>query len=132
MNTTRNASSKSTNRRFAKTLAAVTGGVLIGTLALGSVASAASGDSSGETRTRPTRAAVCADQAGAEAKLAAAKAKVESRIAELTTKRADAEAAGKAQAVARIDKRLARLNKMLTRLDTRIAEFPNWAAANCN
>jgi hypothetical protein len=133
MNTTRNSSpNNSTNRRFAKSIAAVAGGVLVGTLALGSVASAASGDPAGGARQRPTAAEVCADQAGAEAKMAAAKAKVETRIAELTTKRADAEAAGKTQAVTRIDKRLERLNKMLTRIDNRIAKFPTWVANHCD
>jgi hypothetical protein len=133
MNTTHNSSSASnSNGRFTKVIAAVAGGVLVGTLALGSAASATSGEQSGGTRQRPTAAEICADQAGAEAKMAAAKDKVEARIDELTTKRAEAEAAGKTQAVARIDKRLARLNKVLDRINQRIAQFPTWVANHCS
>jgi hypothetical protein len=122
----------SSRRRYGKKLAVITGGVLIGTMALGSVASAAASDPSGTTRQRPTAAEICADQAGVQAKLADAKARVEARIAELTAKRAEAESAGKTRAVARIDQRLKRLNTLLDRIDNRIAQFPTWVANHCD
>ncbi|MGB8860706.1 MAG: hypothetical protein WCC60_15715 [Ilumatobacteraceae bacterium] len=108
--------------------------VLAGTLAFGTVASAAGGDDgtgAGNGRPKLTTEEKCAkvDEVQAHA------AEVQQRISERTTvlqgKRAEAEAAGDTAKVERLDARLARLQRVSARMEARLAKVTTWAAGHC-
>ena len=113
-------------------LIAVSGTVLAGTLALGAAATAAGDDEGGATR-RPqlTTEERCAKSDEIILRAGELQAKIDERIPMLETRRAEAEAAGEAARVERLDRRLARLQRVSERIPERIATVETWVAEHC-
>lgn len=105
--------------------------VLGGTLAFGSLASAAGDDDAGRTRKQLTTEERCDKVDDVQARIAEIQTRIAERIPTLQERRAEAEASGNTDRVERIDRRLARLGKVSTRLTERLAKVETWAAANC-
>jgi hypothetical protein len=110
----------------------IAGTAMAGVLTFGATAFAAgaNGGNSG-TGQHPRKEYICAHQTEVADHLAQAKTRIAERIAMLTERRSQAEAAGKTDAVARIDKRLERLNKRLGRVTKRAEQLPAFIEANC-
>lgn len=113
-------------------LIAVSGTVLAGTLALGAVATAAGDDEGGATRRpRLTIEERCAKSDEIILRAGEVQARIDERIPMLETRRAEAEAAGEAARVERLDRRLARLRQVSERIPERIAAVETWVAEHC-
>jgi hypothetical protein len=116
-----------------KVTSTIVGATIVGVLTFGAVASAAGPDGGGDTgATKQSRKEfVCSHQTEVADHLSKAKANIGERIATLTERRAKAEAAGKTEAVARIDKRLTHLKARLEKVTKRADGLPAFIAANC-
>lgn len=110
----------------------IAGAALAGILTIGASASASGPTGGTDGARRPRAEYICAHQSEISDRLAKTKTRIEERIVKLTERRAQAEEAGKTDAVARIDKRLERLNNLLDRVTKRAAQLPTWVAAHCD
>lgn len=108
--------------------------VLAGTIALGSVASAAgSGDGDGGTgRAQLTTEQKCTKADEFLARAPETQERIAERIATLEERRAEAEANGNTRRVERLDARLARLQRISDRIDARVAKVTTWVSTNCD
>jgi hypothetical protein len=115
-----------------KIIISTCGAAFAGVLTIGAVASAAT-PTAGTTGLAHDRAAfICSHQSEISDRLAKAETRINERIATLTGRRAQADAAGHTQVVARIDTRLTRLNTLLDRVTKRATQLPVWVAAHCD
>lgn len=105
--------------------------VLGGTLAFGTLASAAGNEDGSRSRTQLTTEERCDRVDEVQARVAEIQARIADRIPTLQERRAEAEANGRTDLVENIDRRIARLEKVSTRLAERIAKVETWAATNC-
>jgi hypothetical protein len=124
-----------TKNRYALAIGSV---VLAGTLAIGTVASAAgNGDGSGGGlggrghRPHLTAEQKCTEQEAIGAKVAKVQARVADRLLVLQDKRDAAQTAGDTELVARIDHRIDRLTKVQQRIETRYGKYQVWVTDNC-
>ena len=115
-----------------KILISTCGAALVGALAIGAGASAASPTAGTTGLAGPRAEYICNHQSEISDKLANAETRINERIATLTDRRATAVSAGHTKIVARIDARLARLHKLLDRVTTRATQLPVWVAAHCD
>lgn len=108
--------------------------VLAGTIAIGSVASAAgSGDGDGGTgRSQLTTEQKCTRADEFLARAPELQERIAERIATLEEKRSQAAANDNTRRVERIDARLARLQRISERIDTRVAKVTTWVSTNCD
>lgn len=114
-----------------KILVSTCAAAFAGILTVGAAASAAS-PTAGTTGLAHGRAEfICNHQSEITDRLAKAETRINDRIATLTQRRAQADAAGHTQVVARIDTRINRLNTLLERVTKRATQLPVWVAANC-
>lgn len=116
-----------------RTFAAAFGGiVLAGTLAFGAVASAGGNeDGTGRNRPRLTAEEKCERHDEIVSRAATLQEKIADRAIALGDKRAEAEAAGDTEAVARIDRRLERIERLTTKITDRLAKFEAWTVEHC-
>ncbi len=113
-----------------KVTTTIVGATMAGVFTFGAMASAAGPGDNSATK-QPRKEFICSHQTEVADHLAKAKAAIEARTATLTERRAEAEAAGKTEAVARIDKRLAHLKTRLDKVTKRTDGLPAFIAANC-
>jgi hypothetical protein len=114
----------------------ITSMVLAGTLALGTVASAAGNDNGGLGGRRGNRPHLTAEQkCEYQDQIGERVAKLQQRVADrLTTlneKRTEADAAGDTELVAKLDQRISRLEKAQQRVETRYGKYQTWVSENC-
>ena len=110
--------------------------VLVGTMALGGVASAAGNDEGGLGGRRGQRPHLTAEQkCEHQDQIAERVAKVQQRIADrltsLNEQRSEADAAGDTELVAQLDQRISRLETVQQRVETRYGKYQTWVAENC-
>jgi hypothetical protein len=111
--------------------------VLAGTLAFGSVASAAgNGNDNGTGGQRGNRPHLTTEQkCDRQEQIAERVAKVQQRIADrlatLDDKRAAAEVEGDTELVAQLDQRISRLETVQQRVETRYAKYTTWVGEHC-
>jgi len=109
--------------------------VLVGSLGLTSVASAAEEDGTGRRgrgdRPHLTDEQKCEYQDKIRERGATAQERLAARIEKVEARRADAEAEGNAELVARLDGALERLADWQARLDERLAGFDTWVVEHC-
>jgi hypothetical protein len=121
-----------TKKKYAIGLTSI---VLAGTLALGSVASAAGNDDTGGgrrgNRPRLTAEQKCEYQEQIAERVATLQQRIADRLIELDSKRATADDAGDTELVAKLDTRIERLQTAQERVDARFAKFQTWVASNC-
>ncbi len=118
---------------------ALTSTVLIGTLAIGAVASAAGGggtsaDGPGTGRQglpHLTTQQKCDKQPEIASRVTTAKQRLEQRIATVQQRKDAADAAGHTERSAKLQQRIDRLHKVETRIDTKYADYQTWVKANC-
>ena len=118
-----------------KLTAGFAGIVLAGTLAFGAVASAQdNSDGASNARRhlpRMTAEQKCERHDEIVARAGEAQQKIADRIVALQERRAEAEAAGETEAVARIDHRISRMEKLSTKITARLAKFETWTVEHC-
>lgn len=116
-----------------RTLAIAFGGiVLAGTLAFGAVASAAGNeDGTGRQRPRLTAEEKCERHDEIVSRAGTLQDKIAERVVALGERRAEAEAAGDTDVVARIDRRLERMDRLAGKISERLEKFETWTVEHC-
>ena len=122
-----------------KFAAAIATTVLVGTLTVGAVASAAGSsgrdgaDNGARRQGMPhlTTQQKCDKQSEIATRVTTTKQRIEQRIATLQAKKAKADAAGNSERSAHIQQRIERLQKAQTRIDAKYAKFQTWVQTNC-
>ncbi|MBI4936073.1 MAG: hypothetical protein HY828_19510 [Actinobacteria bacterium] len=114
----------------------ISGIVLVGTMALGSVASAAGNDDGGLGGRRGNRPHLTAEQkCEYQDQIAERVNKVQQRLtdrlASLNERRSEADAAGDTELVTQLDQRISRLETVQERVETRYGKYQTWVSEHC-
>lgn len=109
--------------------------VLAGTLAVGSIASAAGRDDDGgigrRHRIHLTDEQKCDRQQQIGERVAKVQQRIAERLAELGDRRDAAEAEGDTELVAQLDRRIERVTTLQERVDARYAGYQTWVSEHC-
>jgi hypothetical protein len=116
---------------------AISSTVLVGSLAIGAVASAAGGTASSGNPVNPsgrphlTTQQKCDKAPQVEARVTTMKQRIDQRLTALKDKKAQADAAGNTVRSQRIQQRIDRLTQAETRAEAKYAKFEAFVQANC-
>ncbi len=108
----------------------ISAALLAGTLALGTTGVASAAEES-PNRSRPTQEQICARAKQATDRLQAGRERLAQHVQKLNEKRAEAEAAGNTEAVAKIDARLAKLKGTAERIENRLQQILEKVGDRC-